>query len=499
MPYVSKGYFDTIDEALQQGYEFIERIEESRNDSSLPKAIEGDYRAWKTSFLSYLKKHFSTQCSEYIEIFEQTDVCDISSVKLYINVLRQIRNGILEKIIFPDSYLKEKDKEDKESQEMEFLERHAYRLNMKISHKLPTITVCFILSIFTCIITMFLVDILIWNRPGYEWLGLNNIIFSVLCAVTIGVLCYLIIFSQFTTSLDRIESRLKNKEKKRQASIKIDGAETVNISSSVQDRLFEEMPGQIAEAVISEIKKTQGFQDRSINFLENDTSIKTSVKSDEGRKFFRTQMRELFHSLTTPISTVNRSLKSINASKNDEGFSEVLEDNLESIQSSVIYINALLNAYRSIAMQNKNSTDSKVNLKQFISDTIKALSIQVDKKIYSKIDKKFGEVEGFESQFIVALLLPLLQNAVEASLANNDVEIAMTESEDKTFIEIKNNSSQTIKSEDLQKDGFTTKGGSHEGLGLSTVRHIADERNVSFEIRAEGNMVKAKLGFPKRI
>jgi len=499
MPYTSKGYYNTIDEALHQGYEIIEKLEGSVNGSSFLEAIEGDYKAWKTGFLSYLKKNFSIQCKEYIEVFEQTDVCDISNVKLYVNVLRQIQNGIIEEIIYPDSYLKEKDREDIERQKFEYLERRAYRLSKTISHKLPTVTVCFILAIITCLITMFLLDDFAYHRPEYGLLGVNNIIVSVLCAVTIGILCYLITFSLFTTSLDRIESRLKGKEKKQQASIKIEGAETVNISDSVQDRLFEEMPIQIAEVVINEIKKLPGFQNQNISFLENDTYKKTSMKSDEGRKFFRSQMRELFHSLTTPIATVNRSLKSINASKSDEGFSEMLDENLESIQNSVIYISALLNAYRSIAMQSKSSTDSKVNLKQFISDIIKALSMQVDKKIYSVIDEELGEIDGFESQYIVALLLPLLQNAVEASPANNDVEITMTENDDNTFIEIKNTSSQTVKSEDLQKDDFTTKGGSHEGLGLPTVRHIADERNVLFDIRAEGSMVTAKLGFPKKI
>ena len=108
MPYISKGYFNAVDEALQQGYDIIERFEESTEDSSLLEVIDGDFTAWRTSFLSYLKKHFSMQCGEYIDVFERTDDCNISNVKLYINVLRQIRNGILEEIIFPDSYLKEK-------------------------------------------------------------------------------------------------------------------------------------------------------------------------------------------------------------------------------------------------------------------------------------------------------------------------------------------------------------------------------------------------------
>ena len=500
MVYTSKVYLEAIDDALTQGYYIIKKFDESRINDSILEFIDDDFKAWKTGFLFYLKKHFSIQCKEYIEVLERENDCDITNTKVYINILRQIRIGILEEIIFPDSYLKEKDIEDKESHELEFLERRAYRLSKTISHKLPTITICFILSIFICVIIMVLLDDFSYHRPAYGLLELNNIIVSILCAATIGVLCYLIIFSLYTTSLDHIESKLKSKEKKRQKSIRIEGAEIVNISDSVQDRLFEEMPGQIAEAVISELKKgTIRFQDQGINFLENDFAKKTSVKSDEDRKFFRTQMRELFHSLATPISTVNRSLKSINASKNDEFFSEVLDENLESIQNSVIYISALLNAYRSIAMQNKTSTDSRVNLIQFISDTIKELSIQIEKKIYAVIDEEFGEIEGFESQFIVALLLPLLQNAVEASPTNKNVEIIMTESEDKAFIVIKNTSFQSVISEDLQKDGFTTKGGTHEGLGLSTVRHIANERNVSFDIRADGNMVTARLGFPKRI
>ena len=502
MQYTGKVYLNEINYALNQGHEILERLENSSMNSSLLKSIDSDFMIWKTNFISYLKKYFSIQCREDIGVFEQSDICDVSNVKSHLSVLRQIRNGILEEMIFPDSYLEEKDRENQESREFEFLERRAYRLSKTISQKMPTVTVCFILSVFTCITTMFLLDSsnFAYHKPVYQLLGTGNIIISLLCAATIGVLCYLIIFSIFTTSLNRIESRLKSKEKERQPSIKIEGAEIVNISDSVQNRLFEEMPGRISEAVINEIKKgTIEFQDRSISFFESNTSKKPSAKSDEGKKFFRTQMRELFHSLATPISAVNRSLKIINASKDDEDFSEVLNENLDSIQNSVIYIDALLDAYRNIAMQNTNSTDSKVNLKQFVLDTVRSLSIQANKTIHSKVDGELSKIDGFESQYIVALLLPLLQNAVEASPTDNDVELTIVESEDKTFIEIKNTSSQTVKTEDLLKDNFTTKGDFHEGLGLSTVRHIANERNVLFEISAEANMITAKLGFPQKI
>jgi len=299
------------------------------------------------------------------------------------------------------------------------------------------------------------------------------------------------------SSLDRLEGEAKVLERRRK-STKADDVVS-DVSDSVQNRLFEEMPSQIAKQIIEEIISGNIMIETSrINPYDNITTH-NGLFTDESRSVFRTQMKELFHSLMTPITTVNRSLTNISISKTDDNFTEVLDENLESIKNSMSYIDALLYAYRSMAMLNFNPKDSNINLRNFVTNTITSLCEQINKRVNIKIDDSFSEIEGFKSQFIVALLLPLLQNAVEASPDGSDILLSKDVGGDRVTIEIINQTIKLMDTNDLQRDNFTTKGNTHESLGLPTVRRISDEMNIVFDIRSEGKSVRVSLGFLKRI
>jgi len=501
----NRAYVDTFRHFLESGNDIlltIQNFEDNFSEKSAMKKeivrpstrLNDDFQVWRTGFLSYLKIHFSIQGSAYIELIEESNDYNSSTVKLYLGILHQILDGIITGIVHPDCNLLEKEEAQKNVTEIAIMEIKAHHLSRKIANKIPTITFCFTISIVIFVLLLLVLWMIDpWRAAGFnhrDFFDTTHMLIAFIFSSIVSILFYLIKHSMLITRVIKLEGQIKLREKKPKSKGEVIDEDLKNSSDSVHYRLFEEMPSQIAEAILSEINNG--------NYFNNKTD-KPLVTTTGSRLVFRTQMRELFHSLLTPITTINRSLTSINISKGDDDFAKVLNDGLESIENSISYIDALLYAYRSLAMLNFNTEDSNVNLKKFVSNTIKALCEQTNKTVDVSIDENFSEIAGFPSQFIVALLLPLLQNAVESSPENNIITLIKLINDDRVIIEIQNSTEQLVASEDLQKGNFTTKYGSHEGLGLSAVRNIAKEMNIIFEIYSEGKSVTAKLAFPKKI
>ena len=283
------------------------------------------------------------------------------------------------------------------------------------------------------------------------------------------------------------------------------------ITDSVQERIFENLPSRIAERVVREIRnELQQIHDigaRNKIGLEMQQFCQTCNGNAEPssrslyNKLFQTQMRELFHSLMTPVTTVDTSIRLIKISKDDVDFNLTLSENLSSINNGIILIKALLYAYRGLALTDFSMESSGIEINEFLNETIKSLNKQHGKSTTSKIDKLEGSFDGFSVELVVALLLPLLQNAIEASPNDGLVSIHEVRSESKIKIEIVNTSVNFVKNEDLQQDGFSTKKDAESlrnGIGLPAVRHIANELQIDFNLKSTGHTVMAALSFPRR-
>jgi hypothetical protein len=249
----------------------------------------------------------------------------------------------------------------------------------------------------------------------------------------------------------------------------------------LQERLFEDLSSQITKLVVNNTMK----QDMSMDNI----------------KLFQTQIREVFHTLVTPVRTIVNSISIINKSRSLSNFESVLHENLKRITVNSEVIISLLYAYRGIAFS-MNYTESSISVKEFLSETIKGLNLQLDKKVKLDINDAEYVIEGYNRNLVFALLLPLLQNAVEASSSSGKVEVIQRR--DLAFDEviIKNRIEETIDVNELHAK-IKTKNHSnsstfdeHEGLGIRSVQSIADSMQIGFDYFIDQYIFTSILKFP---
>ena len=254
--------------------------------------------------------------------------------------------------------------------------------------------------------------------------------------------------------------------------------QTGDMTSLVQERLLEDLPSRITKMVVSDLGNKNN--------------------SADNRQIFQTQIREVFHSLVTPVRTIANAVSIINKSRNNVNFEEVLSENLRILTNNSMIISSLLYAYRGSAFS-MNYADSNISIKSFIIETIRSLNVQLRKNVKAEIDDFKYAIEGYSKNQIIALLLPLLQNAIEASPDERVVEVR--EKSNNGFVEIivKNSTIENVNVSNLQENSVITKGNGkndHEGLGIPSVKRLANSLQIGFDIISENMTFVAILKFP---
>ena len=107
--------------------------------------------------------------------------------------------------------------------------------------------------------------------------------------------------------------------------------------------------------------------------------------------------------------------------------------------------------------------------------------------------------EGYSGNYVYALIIPLLQNAIAASPEGGNIQIECEEDAGEYKIHITNDCCQNLPDlQQLNKPGFSSKN-NHEGIGLQTVRNLLSlvkTGSLSFDII--DNTVKATIQLKKR-
>lgn len=174
------------------------------------------------------------------------------------------------------------------------------------------------------------------------------------------------------------------------------------------------------------------------------------------------------HSLTTPLSQIQTNCELLKPNNKDTDTREVIEriDNASKVCLSIIhsYVEASYNISLPAFMEldksiqsyfymllGENQANMKLNLKDFPS-----------------------LFEGYSSNYIYAMIVPLLQNAVTASPQDSTIIISCDSTPKQYKISVENSCKQLPPTEkDLQTQGYSSKKG-HSGVGLNTVRNLLD-------------------------
>ena len=186
------------------------------------------------------------------------------------------------------------------------------------------------------------------------------------------------------------------------------------------DGMIKQLPNPISKALPNEL-------------------VMTSFKStDENSQLL---IRELSHQLFTPLSLIETAILSLSAMNDSTDNSiDMMHTYLKSIKTSVELCKSTLTAYRGIiALTGKSSNSwSPTSIVEMLNAAAEVYRGRFNSSIKIEIIMP-QKIEGYPNSYIVGLLLPILENAIEASTDFGKVSIIGHQLNNYYSIEVANN------------------------------------------------------------
>lgn len=213
-------------------------------------------------------------------------------------------------------------------------------------------------------------------------------------------------------------------------------------------------------------------------------------------------IKELFHCLMTPISQVDASLSTVKAKLSTIDADDVLERSLKSIQAGIKLTKSVLYAYRQVAYYTFNNvSEDTLTIKEGIDSAELLYQGHSKKQLVFNNQNIPDSVSGFSNYFILATILPLLENAICATESSQQISVEYKSVEQDHIFKISNPCNTPINIKNLYKDGFSSKnekGKPHIGTGLAIVRNLIGKiDNSTLEFELSNNILSAILKIHK--
>jgi len=260
-----------------------------------------------------------------------------------------------------------------------------------------------------------------------------------------------------------------------------------NITERIQTILKKEF---------NRIGKAKDYDDSSLDSIKQDIGdlkqllSKQTTISIDNTSLLQNFIKELFHCLMTPISQIEASLIIIEAKFPQTD--EVSERSIKSIKAGIELVKLNLLAYRKLVYYAYYETnEDTITIKDGIKSAELVYQNHNNKNIRFE-DKNIPEsIQGYSTDFILAILLPLLENAIYATETGQQIGIEFKSAEQEHIIKISNPIKNSVNVNNLYKDGFSSKnekGKPHKGTGLAIVRSlIANLKHSTLEFEVDNN------------
>lgn len=201
------------------------------------------------------------------------------------------------------------------------------------------------------------------------------------------------------------------------------------------------------------------------------------------------------HSITTPLSQIQTNCELLKAKNN----SEVQEEKIKRIEDAVRVCLSIIHSY--VEASNTISLPAFLDIRNGIKAYFNMLvGERYQHGLHLILNNNVPNTfEGYSGNYVYALIIPLLQNAIAASPEGGNIKIECEDYAGEYKIHITNDCCQNLPDlQQLNKPGFSSKN-NHEGIGLQTVRNLLSlvkTGSLSFEII--DNTVKATIQLKKR-
>lgn len=207
-------------------------------------------------------------------------------------------------------------------------------------------------------------------------------------------------------------------------------------------------------------------------------------------------MAELAHSLATPLSGLKARILAL-CDEYGDGEPNLLSE-FAALQTRIEVCEAVLATFRRV--NRAAAVDSSYQLAS-IADTLRLVHHDADRRVgvSTRLEMDLPEVvAGFDNSYLATLLLPLVENAVEASPHNGLIELEFSDHETYVQFEVGNDVREPVVMDMVFAPGGSTKDG-HEGLGVPTVRWLAESvRGGSLIANVSGDRFRALVRLPRR-
>jgi signal transduction histidine kinase len=266
------------------------------------------------------------------------------------------------------------------------------------------------------------------------------------------------------------------------------------LQKSFESRL-EDLGPQIRNTVESVLGESLVRHSRSPALVGGGTSTGNLLQQQSPDSDSALLIREISHALNTPLSHIEAGLITLDsqAAKLQQ---PDLQEHLAEVLTGVQTCKSVIAGFREVILATRSMTTwSPTSLSVAVSSIGRVLAEAAGRGL--SVDVRLpATFQEFSNNYLVAVLLPLIENAVESSARNTTITVSSRQDEGFLFLDVTSTPVEAPESNQIYVDGFTTKLG-HTGTGLSIVqRLISGRRGAKIAHKLQGTAVTFTVKLP---
>lgn len=205
---------------------------------------------------------------------------------------------------------------------------------------------------------------------------------------------------------------------------------------------------------------------------------------------------ELNHALQTPLRSLGYALRNLENLPDDILIKERAK-RLADMTAMLDNCTSALATFRGLA----DRVESVPERQPYLDDSVRALACGIQQPSDEPVAIDFiglpDQVEGFSNHYLLTMLQPLVENAIEGCLPGGVVEITYTDHGDAIEFTVFNPVDHPVDKDILFAPRLTTKDG-HQGLGVSIASRLAEFERGDLTADITNSGVRMRVVLPRR-
>jgi hypothetical protein len=205
---------------------------------------------------------------------------------------------------------------------------------------------------------------------------------------------------------------------------------------------------------------------------------------------------EINHSLSTPLAQIELTLKGVQEALEDNGRRRDVDAALQSVELS----RAVLAAYRDVSAVAREADNWDIkDLNMSLNGAAKVFLSRTngtDRGIDAVVTAATALNAKYTNYFLLAVTLPLMQNAVEGAVSGSRIECDIEDAND-VVIRIVNQVDAEPDMRSVGQPDYSTKGAGHSGLGLPSVKTLISRvEGAGLRVSCRDKTFRAEVRLP---